>query len=38
MKAMLEKNGLKYDQRNYIEAVSVTFKNLHKVGHDVFMG
>jgi fatty acid desaturase len=38
VKAMLEKHGLKYDQRSYVDAISVTFKNLHKVGSDVFYG
>jgi fatty acid desaturase len=38
VKALFEKHGLKYDQRNYIEAMQVTFKNLDKVGMDVFHG
>eukprot|EP01038_Epipyxis_sp_PR26KG_P005620 gene5620-7762_t len=38
VKALFEKHGLKYDQRSYIEAIKVTFKNLHKVGSDVFLG
>jgi hypothetical protein len=38
VKAMLEKHGLKYDQRNYVDAITVTFQNLHKVGADVFYG
>jgi fatty acid desaturase len=38
VKAMLEKHGLKYDQRSYVDAITVTFKNLHKVGSDVFYG
>ncbi len=31
-------DGLKYDQRGYFEAFAVTFKNLHTVGYDVFLG
>jgi hypothetical protein len=38
VKAMLEKHGLKYDQRSYVDAITVTFQNLHKVGSDVFYG
>lgn len=38
VKHLLEKHGLKYDQRNYIDAMTVTFQNLHKVGMDVFHG
>lgn len=38
VKALFEKHGLKYDQRSYVEAMSVTFQNLHKVSHEVFLG
>jgi fatty acid desaturase len=38
VKALFEKHGLKYDQRGYFEAFAVTFKNLHTVGYDVFLG
>lgn len=38
VKALFEKHGLLYDQRSYTEAMAVTFKNLHKVGADVFYG
>jgi fatty acid desaturase len=38
VKAMLEKHGLQYDQRSYVDAITVTFQNLHKVGSDVFYG
>jgi len=38
VKALLEKHGLKYDQRDYIESMRVTFKNLDHVGADVFYG
>jgi len=38
VKAFFEKHGLKYDQRSYPEAIAVTFKNMHKVGSDVFLG
>jgi fatty acid desaturase 2 (delta-6 desaturase) len=38
VRALFEKHGLKYDQRSYVEAMYVTFKNLDKVGADVFMG
>jgi len=38
VKQLLEKHGLKYDQRSYIDAMTVTFQNLHKVGVDVFHG
>ena len=38
VRALLEKHGLKYDQRNYIVARRDTFANLHNVGADVFYG
>eukprot|EP00602_Paraphysomonas_sp_CaronLab_P010885 CAMPEP_0185029754 /NCGR_PEP_ID=MMETSP1103-20130426/16250_1 /TAXON_ID=36769 /ORGANISM="Paraphysomonas bandaiensis, Strain Caron Lab Isolate" /LENGTH=417 /DNA_ID=CAMNT_0027564609 /DNA_START=35 /DNA_END=1288 /DNA_ORIENTATION=- len=38
VRALFEKHGLVYDQRSYTEAMMVTFKNLHKVGSDVFYG
>lgn len=38
VKALLEKHGLPYIQRNYVDAMNVTFNNLHKVGNDVFYG
>ena len=38
VKAMFEKHGLKYDQRNYIDAMQCTFSNLNKVGEDIFLG
>ena len=38
VRALLEKHGLKYDQRNYIEAMKVTFANLDHVGAEVFYG
>lgn len=38
VKALFEKHGVKYDQRGYLESMRVTFKNLHKVGADVFYG
>mmetsp|Transcript_20845 Transcript_20845/g.35341 ORF Transcript_20845/g.35341 Transcript_20845/m.35341 type:complete len:418 (+) Transcript_20845:61-1314(+) len=38
IKALFEKHGLVYDQRDYITAMNVTFNNLHRVGNDVFMG
>ena len=38
VRALLEKHGLKYDQRSYVEAMRVTFNNLHQVGMDVFYG
>ncbi len=38
VKALFEKHGLKYDQRTYPEAMAATFRNLHKVGNDVFLG
>ncbi len=38
VKALFEKHGLKYDQRSYTEAMTVTFQNLHKVGVEVFLG
>ena len=38
VKALLEKHNIKYDQRSYVDAIAVTFKNLHKVGNDVFYG
>lgn len=38
VKALFEKHGLKYDQRSYVEAMHATFRNLDKVGMDVFLG
>ena len=38
VKALFQKHGLVYDQRSYVQAMVVTFKNLHKVGSDVFHG
>ncbi len=38
VKALFEKHGLKYDQRSYLDAIAVTFKNLDTVGADVFLG
>ena len=38
VKALFEKHGLVYDQRGYVESLQVTFKNLHKVGMEVFYG
>lgn len=38
VKAFFEKHGLVYDQRDYLEAFAVTFRNLHKVGYEAFMG
>ena len=38
VKALFEKHGLKYDQRSYTEAMVATFRNLDKVGADVFLG
>ncbi|CAM9341143.1 unnamed protein product [Ectocarpus fasciculatus] len=38
VKALFEKHGLVYDQRSYTDAMVATFKNLHKVGADVFYG
>lgn len=38
VKALFEKHGLVYDQRSYSDAMKVTFQNLDKVGHDVFLG
>lgn len=38
VRALLEKHGLKYDQRSYVEAMKVTFANLHQVGMEVFYG
>lgn len=38
VKQLFEKHGLVYDQRSYPAAMGVTFKNLHKVGNDVFYG
>ena len=35
---LFAKHGLKYDQRNYVESLQVTFDNLHNVGMDVFYG
>lgn len=38
VKALFEKHGLVYDQRSYADSMVATFKNLHKVGADVFYG
>lgn len=38
VKALLEKHGLQYNQRSYVDAMAVTFRNLDKVGSDVFLG
>jgi len=38
VKALFEKHGLKYDQRSYSKAMYDTFRNLHNVGNDVFLG
>ena len=38
VRALLEKHGLPYIQRSYVDAMNVTFKNLHEVGNDVFYG
>lgn len=38
VKAFFEKHGLPYQQRSYVDAMWVTFQNLHKVGSDVFLG
>lgn len=35
---LFAKHGLKYDQRNYVDSLKVTFENLHNVGMDVFYG
>ena len=38
VRELFQKHGLVYDQRDYITSMQVTFRNLHKVGHDVFYG
>lgn len=38
VKALFEKHGLKYDQRDYLTSMKVTFQNLDHVGADVFYG
>ena len=38
VQALFAKHGLAYDQRSYVDAMSATFKNLHNVGNDVFLG
>lgn len=38
VKKFFEDHGLVYDQRPYIESVILTFKNLSKVGREVFLG
>jgi fatty acid desaturase 2 (delta-6 desaturase) len=38
VKALFEKHGLEYKSMDYITAVNVTFKNLHKVGTSAFYG
>lgn len=38
VKKFFEEHGLVYDQRDYFDAMATTFKNLHKVGMDVFLG
>lgn len=38
VKKFFEEHGLVYDQRSYVESVITTFKNLSKVGREVFLG
>jgi len=38
VKVLFEKHGLVYDQRSYVDAMAVTFANLHKVGIEAFRG
>lgn len=38
VKKFFEEHGLVYDQRPYVESVITTFKNLSKVGREVFLG
>jgi fatty acid desaturase len=38
VKALFEKHGLEYKRMDYISAMNVTFKNLHKVGIEAFYG
>lgn len=38
VKKFFEDHGFKYDQRGYWEAMGATFRNLDKVGADVFLG
>lgn len=35
---LFAKHNIHYDERNYTDSMIVTFKNLHKVGMDVFYG
>ena len=38
VKKFFEEHGLVYDQISYFEIVKITFKNLSKVGKEVFLG
>ena len=38
VRALFEKHGVKYDTRDYLDAVAVTFKNLDQVGKDAWYG
>lgn len=38
VKALFEKHGLPYQQYSYTDSMYMTFKNLHKVGSDIFLG
>jgi fatty acid desaturase len=38
VKALFEKHGLEYDRRGYFEAFAATFRNIHNVGSEVFLG
>lgn len=38
VRALLEKHGLPYQQYSYTDSMYMTFKNLHNVGSDVFLG
>eukprot|EP01036_Dinobryon_divergens_P025523 gene25523-34079_t len=38
VKQLLEKHGLPYQRRSYVDAMYVTFQNLHRVGGEVFLG
>lgn len=35
---LFKKHNIHYDSRGYVDSINVTFKNLHKVGMDVFYG
>jgi acyl-CoA 6-desaturase (Delta-6 desaturase) len=38
VKQLFKKHKLPYNQRNYVDSMKITFKNLNNVGNDIFIG